>query len=155
MRNSSHISKSSGFKVPKGYFESKSFDISEWKPSSNTSGFNVPENYFETFAVKISKEPKVCRLNNYKAMAIAASMVIIIATLLINQIGIQQEKEPMDFSNIDKKMLFEYIEDEMILDHDMYLTGMEKDIEISKDDISKEEVLDYLDDSNLEQLMDY
>ena len=61
----------------------------------------------------------------------------------------------MDFSKLDKELLHDYIEDEMILDHDMYINGIDEKLEISKSDISKEDVLDYLDDTSIEQLMDY
>ena len=155
MKKSDHIKKVSGFKVPKGYFENNLMDYSKLKSVESQTGFKVPEHYFENFEVDVPKETKTIRLYNYKSLAIAASLIVILATLLINLIGSQLNSEPMDFSKLDKDILFDYIEDEMILDHDMYINGTGNKLEISKSDISDEDVLNYLDDTSIEQLMDY
>lgn len=155
MKTSDHIKNSSGFKVPKGYFENKTIELSGLKSVESKSGYKVPENYFDSFKVDVHKEARVLKFYNYKTLAIAASLTIILATLLINLIGSQYNTEPMDFSKLDKDLLFDYIEDEMILDHDMYINGTDDKLEVSKGDISDEDVLDYLDDTSIEQLMDY
>lgn len=155
MKTSDHIKNSSGFKVPKGYFENKTIDLSGLKSVESKSGYKMPDNYFDDFKVDVPQESKTIRLYNFKALAIAASLVVILATLLINLVGSQYNSVPMDFSKLDKDLLYDYIEDELILDHDMYLNGTDKKPEISQSEISDEEVLDYLDDTNIEQLMDY
>ena len=47
------------------------------------------------------------------------------------------------------------IEEEMILDYDLYVNGATQEIKILQDNITSEEVIDYLDDTNLEYIMDY
>jgi len=155
MKKSNHIKKVAGFKVPDGYFDTNAIDFSRLKSVEDQSGFKVPENYFDSFKVEVPKETKTIRLYNYKFIAIAASLTIILATLLINLISGQLNSEPMDFSKLDKQHLFDYIEDEMLLDHDMYINGTDEKLKVFKNDISEEEVLDYLDDTSIEQLMDY
>jgi len=155
MKTSNHIKKVAGFKIPEGYFENNAIDLSRLTSVEGRSGFKVPQDYFDGFTVEVPKETKPIRLYNYKSLAIAASLTILLATLLINLIGSQLKSEAMDFSKIDQQHLYDYIEDEMILDHDMYINGMDKNLKDFKNDISEEAVLDYLDDTNIEQLMDY
>jgi hypothetical protein len=155
VKKSKDIKKITGFKVPDAYFDSKTIDFTQIKSVEDQSGFKVPKGYFDNFKIDLSKEVKTIRLYNYKTIAIAASLAILLATLLINLIGSQTNSDAMDFSKLDKQHLFDYIEDEMLLDHDMYINGTDEKPEIFKNDISEEDVLDYLDDTSIEQLMDY
>jgi len=155
MKTSDHIKEVSGFKVPNGYFENFSFDDAQHTSIETKTGFKVPEDYFENLKVEVPKVKKTRKLYNYKTLAIAASLTVILATLLINLIGSQLNSEPMDFSKLDKDLLYDYIEDEMILDHDLYIKDSGKKLELQSNTISDEDVLDYLDDTSIEQLMDY
>jgi hypothetical protein len=152
MKNTKNISKLSGFKTPKGYFDSFSVDVKA--ASQNKAGFKVPENYFESFEVKAPKPSKVIRLYHYKSVAVAAVLIVILGTMLINLINVQQADENLDFSKIDRNQLFDYIEDEMYLDHDLYISNNAGSPKSSTIDLSSDEVLEYLDETSIEQLID-
>ena len=155
MNRSTHISRNTGFKVPDNYFEDESLGSLKSKAVSFRSGFSLPESYFETFDVEVPAKTKVVKLFDYKLVAVAASVLVLAATLLIKLLGTTQQSEYLDLSAMDKQILFNYIEEEMILDYDLYVNGAPQEIKILQDNITSEEVIDYLDDTNLEHIMDY
>lgn len=154
MKDSKNISQLSGYKVPTGYFKNFSVGGSDVE-SSYGHGFKVPDNYFDSFTVKPPQPAKVIHLYNYKSIAVAAILIVILSTMLINLISMHQANQSLDFSKIDKSQLYDYLEDEMYLDHDLYINSSVKSSPESTLDFSEDEVLDYLDDSTIEQLIDY
>lgn len=155
MRDSKHISKSSGFKVPKSYFED--FEVKDFTAEKRNlkSGFSVPEDYFENFEVRVPHQTKVIRLSDVqKTVAVAAVLLVILGTLLTGLlIDSQPNTQQLNFSKINKTQIEDYLEDEMLMDHDLYVD--DEDLNLKSIKIEKNFIIDDMDDISIEQLMDY
>lgn len=157
MKDSKHISNSSGFKVPKSYFEDfKVRDFIEDKREVR-SGFKTPKNYFENFKVETPKETKVIKLSDLqKTIAVAAVLLVILGTLLTGLlIDPQADKQQLNFSKINKTEIENYLEDEMLMDHDLYIEDENLDLDFENNKIQDNKIIDDMDDISIEQLMDY
>ena len=109
MKDSKHISKSTGFKVPESYFENFKVKTDNLNIAQNKSGFVVPDNYFKEFKIEVSKPAKVRRLNElYKTIAVAASLLIILGTLLVGLIQ-TKEQTSLNFSKLDQSDIEKYL----------------------------------------------
>ncbi len=154
MIETKNISKLSGYRLPEDYLDN--FNVENiGHDNSQSGGFKVPESYFESFTVTPPKPSKIVYLYNYKSIAVAAVLIVISCTMLINLISLHKTNESLDFSKIDKEQLYDYIEDELYLDHDLYINNADKPSPSSTPNFSEDDVLDYLDDSSIEQLIDY
>ncbi len=155
MRDSKHISKISGFKVPKSYFED--FEVKDFTAEKRNlkSGFFVPEHYFENFEVRVPQQTKVIRLSDVqKTVAVAAVLLVILGTLLTGLlIDSQPNTQQLNFSKINKTQIEDYLEDEMLMDHDLYVD--DEDLNLKSIKIEKNFIIDDMDDISIEQLMDY
>ena len=157
MKDSKHISKATGFKVPKSYFDDfKTKDFTGEKRRLK-SGFVLPQNYFEQFEVQIPKEPKVFRLSDFqKTVAVAAVLLVLLGTLLIGLlIDPQPESQQLNFSKINRTEIENYLEDEMLMDHDLYVEDEELELNFKNKELKENKIIDDMDDISIEQLMDY
>ncbi|NBC57461.1 MAG: hypothetical protein GVY05_04160 [Bacteroidetes bacterium] len=156
MKSNKHISDKSGFKVPKSYFEDfeiKRFDIEKHKQNS---GFSVPENYFDDFEVKIPQQRKLVNLNEkQKSFAIAASLLLLLGSLLLGLILKPKPQQEFNFSKIDQSVIEDYLEYEMFMENDLYVENEDFFFKFSTKNLSQNEIIDNMDDSSLEQLIDY
>lgn len=157
MKDSKHISKTTGFKVPKAYFEY--FEVKDFTSEKRSvkSGFTVPKGYFENIEVEVPKDTKVIRLSDVqKSIAVAATLLVVLGSLLIGLlINPQSDTQPLNFSQIDKNEVEDYLEDEMLMDHDLYVEDEDLDFNYRSKDIQKNNIIDDMDDISIEQLMDY
>lgn len=156
MKTQNNISKSSGFKVPKSYF--KNFEIQDLKSEKRKykSGYSVPDAYFDDFKVEIPHKSKVVQLNEkQKTIAIAASLLLLLGSLLLGLILKPQSPKKLNFSQIDKSVIENYLEDELFMDTDLYVEGEKYFYKVSPKNISKNNIIDNMDDSSIEQLIDY
>ncbi|RRO22582.1 hypothetical protein [Flavobacteriaceae bacterium 14752] len=156
MKLNNHISDKSGFKVPRSYFDD--FEIKSFKVQGQKSktGFSVPEHYFEDFKVKHSKSSKLIRLNEFqKTIAIAASLLVILGTLLTGLLVKPQQPQQLDFSKISRNEVKNYLEDEIMMDYDLYLEDEQLEINLTENNVDDTNIIDNMDDGSIEQLMDY
>jgi hypothetical protein len=157
MKDSKHISKTCGFKIPKSYFEGfKIEDFTNHKRKVK-SGFDLPDNYFENFNVKPPKTVKVLRLSDFqKTVAVAAVLIVILGTLLVGLIlDPLPDAGKLNFSKINKTEIENYLEDEMLMDHDLYIENKELELDFENNDLKENKIIDDMDDISIEQLMDY
>jgi hypothetical protein len=155
MKDSKHISKSTGFKVPRSYFENFKVKTESIDMTQNKSGFVVPDAYFEDFKVETPKPVKVRKLNEtYKTIAVAASLLAILGTLLVGLIQTKQETS-LNFSKLNHSDIENYLEYEMMMEDDLYVEEENVNFNFNKDNIKDNTIIEDLDDSSLEQLMDY
>lgn len=156
MKTSKHISESTGFKVPKSYF--KDFDIKTLRAEKRAqkTGFSVPEAYFNDFEVKIPAEPQVLKITpKYKTIAIAASLLILLGSLLLGLILKPQSSEKLNFSKINKSEIENYIEYEIFMDTDAYDESDGDYFKLPSKHITENNIIDNMDDSSIEQLIEY
>lgn len=157
MKDSKHISKATGFKVPKSYFEDFKLKHFTKENSKVKSGFSVPKDYFENFKVEIPKQPKIFRLSDYqKTVAVAAVLLVLLGTLLIGLlIKPQADNQQLNFSKINKTEIENYLEDEMLMDQDLYIEDEDMNLDVKTKNFQKNNIIDDMDDISIEQLMDY
>jgi hypothetical protein len=155
MKESKHISKASGFKVPESYFENFKVDLNRLDSSQNKSGFIVPDGYFKELKVDVPQKPKVRRLHEvYKTVAIAAGLLAILGTLLLGLLRTKPDTS-LNFSKLDQSDIENYLEYEIMMDDDLYVEDDNLNFNFNKEDIKDNTIIEDLDDSSLEQLMDY
>ncbi len=156
MKTSKHISKSIGYKVPESYFEEFKVDISLTKSHQHKSGFSIPENYFENLRIQTPRPTKVRKLREvYKTVAVAASLLVILASLLMGLILQNNQKTVLNFSQLNPSDIENYIEYEMMMDEDLYVDDKNLILDFNTDNIQNNTIIEDIDDSTLEQLMDY
>jgi len=157
MKDSKHISKSSGFKVPKSYFED--FKLKDFTTEKRhvKSGFSVPEHYFENFEVRVPQQTKVIRLSDVqKTVAVAAVLLVVLGTLLTGLlIDPQPDTQQLNFSKINKTQIEDYLEYEMLMDEYLYVEDEDLNLNLKSKDIKDNSIIDDMDDISIEQLMDY
>jgi uncharacterized protein YbcC (UPF0753/DUF2309 family) len=116
MKHKSHINISkSGFKVPEGYFDSiDQTTACKVKSKSENSNFwyKVPESYFNDFSLAVpSKESstKVIKLKELSKWVAAASILAfaILSALYIDDISLN---ENLQFSDLDRDMIEDYLD---------------------------------------------
>lgn len=107
-----HI-KSSGFKVPEGYFESldsklldktKTTSLLNNKPAS---GFKVPDSYFENFNVKPKKEKVITLKQVLYISSIAAALVLLFTIFIPRQ---EPTFDSLETATIENYLLEEHYE---------------------------------------------
>jgi len=156
MESSKNISKKSGFKVPESYFDDFDIQTLKGKKQQHIAGFSVPENYFENFEVQNPKPTKIIRLNEFqKTLAIASILIVLLGTLLIGLLTQPQPQRDLNFSKIDKSVIENYLEDEMLMETDFYVENDDFYFKLKPQNFSSKEVIDNMDDSSLEQLIEY
>ena len=156
METSNHISKSSGFKVPETYFKDFKIKDLETNKRKQESGFSVPDAYFDDFKVKTPQKTKIISISDkQKTFAIAASLLVLLGTLLLGLILKPQPQQELNFSKIDKSVLENYLEDEMFMDTDLYVENEELYYKFSTKNLSDNKIIDNMDDTSIEQLIDY
>lgn len=156
MKPNKNISNKSGFKVPKSYFED--FEIKSLKVEEiqHKTGFSIPEGYFDNFKVEKPKPAKVIQLNEFqKTIAVAATLLVLLGTLLIGLLIKPKPQQQLDFSKINKTEIMNYLEDEMMMDHDLYLESENLELDYSNNNLNESNIIDDMDDGSIEQLMDY
>lgn len=156
MKSLRHISKPFGFKVPKSYFEDFEIDNLDDEKRKHKTGFSVPDSYFEDFEAKTPEKTKVIKLNDkQKTFAIAASFLILLGSLLLGLILKPQPQNNLNFSKIDKSAIENYLEYEVFMEADLYEESDELDYNVPSINISENNIIDNMDDSSIEQLIDY
>jgi len=156
MKKVNHISNSSGFKVPESYFENFKIKDLEAIKRKNKTGFSVPDAYFDDFQIEAPQNTKVIWLNDkQKTFAIAASLLLLLGTLLLGLILKPQPQQQLNFSKIDQSVIEDYLEYEMFMDNDLYVETENIDYDFSIKRLSDNEIIDNMDDSSIEQLIDY
>lgn len=156
MKTPNHISKSSGFKVPKNYFKNFKIKDLEAVKHKHKTGFLVSEAYFEDFEVKTPQNTKIISLNGkQKTFAIAASLLVLLGTLLLGLILKPQPQQELNFSKINQSVIEDYLADEMFMDNDLYVENEDLYYKFSTKNLSDNEIIDNMDDSSIEQLIDY
>ncbi|QTY28182.1 hypothetical protein [Flavobacterium sp. CS20] len=156
MKSSKYISKKSGFEVPKSYFEDFEIDFLKAENQQSKTGFLVPEGYFDSFEVKLPKSFKLIRLNEFqKTLAVAAVLLVLLGTLLTGLIVKSQPQQQLDFSKINRDEAMNYLEDEIMMDYDLYLEDENLEINLSEVNLENTKIINNMDDSSIEQLMDY
>ncbi|MBD3889898.1 hypothetical protein [Olleya marilimosa] len=148
--------KTSGFKLPKDYFEGLEDTIlaqATLESHSKTSGFNVPDGYFETLENKIltkldKPEPKVFNLFNKKTI-VSLSSVAAAIVLLFN---INLFKSAPTLNSLDTETVENYIINEIEIND---LNLLINDSELSQTDFIDYNLIDvddYIDDIDLNDL---
>jgi len=156
MKHSNNISEISGYKVPKAYFENFKVDLDNKTKIEDKSGFVVPDNYFDNLNIEIRQEAKVRKLNEfYKTIAVAASLLIILGTLLSGLLIKETPETSFNFSKLDQSEIESYLEYELMMDNDVYVDDENLELDFSKQDLKGNAVIENMDDSTLEQLIDY
>ena len=150
-----HYIKSSGFKVPKDYFNNlenkifESINLNDELISTKESGFTVPQGYFNDLTNrienKIAKEKQVRVISLFRnkkvisAVSIAAAVIILFGLLIFNQ-------KPT-FDNLQNETVENYIIEEDISSYEVatLLTEdqLNNDIYIESD-IENENIETYL-----------
>ncbi len=156
MKPNNHISDKSGFKVPKSYFED--FEIKSLKSEKQKlkTGFSIPEHYFDNFEAQKPKSGKLIRLNEFqKTIAVAATLIVLLGTLLIGLIIKPQPQQQFDFSKINRNEIMDYLEDEVMMDYDLYVEDERLEIDLSETNLENTNIIDNMDDSSIELLMEY
>ncbi len=156
MKTDKNIPQSSGFKLPKSYFKDFKINDLENEKRKHKSGFSVPESYFSELEIKIPKEPKTFKLNELqKTIAIAASLLVLLGSLLLGLILKPQADQEVNFSKLNKSDIENYLEEEMFMESDLYVENEEFYLEIHEQNLSENDIIDNMDDSSIEQLIDY
>ena len=157
MKSRKHISDKSGFKVPETYFEDFEIKLLNSEKQKNKSGFTVPKGYFENFEISKHKSTKVIRLTEIqKTLGVAATLLILLGTLLFGLFfNPKPEQKPLDFSKLNRAEMMNYLEDEMMMDYDLYLENENIELNHPGNHIDNANIIDNMDDSSIEQLMDY
>ena len=102
--------KSSGFKVPEGYFQSLDSKILDRTKTNSVlnkkpeSGFKVPEGYFENFSVK-HKKGKVINLKQVLYISSIAAVLALLFTIFI-------PKEEPTFDSLETATIENYLLEE-------------------------------------------
>lgn len=162
--------KSSGFKVPEGYFENFESHLltrlpfkTETKNISTTkigSGFKIPEEYFANLENKIYQKIKevkpkrkmvflITRKNIIYLSGVAAMIAIVISLSTIT-------KSKLNFGDITITDAYTYFNDENIeLDNIEIATLLENDVSyadmLEKEIINNDTILDYLSTEDLDE----
>ncbi|MFD2727287.1 hypothetical protein [Hyunsoonleella rubra] len=160
-----HNIKSTGFKVPKDYFDS--FEASMLDKIQNerhlndisSAGFKTPQNYFDTLESKVfkklseEKDTKVVKFNFRQTMiyisGVAAAVLIILNLPIF-------ESNP-SFDNLETETVENYIIDENISSYE--IASLMSDEELNENDfvnynLDKENIEEYLlNNADLESLM--
>lgn len=168
MKNNKNISqnKTSGFQVPKNYFESfedtlfQKLTLNSDEVLSNETGYTVPGDYFQNiddtlFNVTNSSQPsKVIKLFTFKNLAYTASIaaaVILMFSLIFNT------QNKLDFESIEYATLQYYIETADFTTSD--IASLLSDDELPSELMLQETISDQaietylLDTSNLQDLL--
>lgn len=156
MKDSKNISKSTGYKIPEDYFKDFKVPKDNLELRQVKSGFKLPVSYLDEFEVKLPKPAKVRNLNEiYKTIAVAATLLVILGTLLVGLLVNSNQETSLNFSKISQSDIENYLEDEMLMDHDLYVEDNELKLDLDSSQLKENNVIEDMDDSSLEQLMDY
>lgn len=163
-KNLKHI-KSTGFKIPKDYFENfegrlfEKIDTKEVIPVTKT-GFKTPEDYFENLEDRIilenrskEKEAKVISLFNKKTILYASSIAA--AVLLLFNLSIFDKGVTVD--DLDTATVENYILDEDISSYELaslFSEELPTEDHLIDYDLDEEHLEDYLlNNADIENLM--
>ena len=151
----------SGFTSPKNYFDLVEESISiRLDLEVNSTGFSVPDNYFKNIDQRIldninaSKSGKIIKFSTNKYLkilsyAVAASLLLFFSLRSLNSRDTMFDFETIEISEIESWMdedliTFSSFDISETFD-DVYLTGV--------GDYSEDEIFDYLDGENIENLI--
>jgi hypothetical protein len=151
----------SGFTSPKNYFDQVEGSIPILlDPEGNNSGFRVPDNYFKNIDqrifdnIKVSKPGKIINFNTNKYLKILSYSIAASLLLFFSLRSLNSRNTMFDFETIEISEIESWMDDDLITFssydisetfEDVYLTGV--------GDYSEEEILDYLDGENIENLI--
>lgn len=157
MKSIKHILDKSGFIVPESYFEDFKIKSLDADQQFDKSGFTVPKDYFANFKVDTPNSSKLIRLSELqKTIAVAATLLILLGTLLGGLLISPQAQNQLDFTKINRNEMMNYLEDEMMMDHDLYLESENLRLNYFNNSIKQNtSIIDDMDDISIEQLMDY
>jgi hypothetical protein len=161
-RNKNIHENNSGYKVPKGYFDTLEESlVNKLKSSSYSekSGFTVPTNYFSEFDLKTPSEetsPKVIRLKDWSKWIAAASIVAfaVIGAWYIDSIS---PGKNLQFSDLDNDMIERYLDYHLETPED-YIdyenTSVKKIVEENINTLNDQDIIEYLDDKLEDQVFE-
>lgn len=149
-----HENKNSGFKVPKGYFDSLENSLLTKIKSdsySEKSGFKTPSDYFTNFKLETpseEKSAKVIQLRDWTKWMAAASIVAlaVIGAMYIDSIS---PSKNLGFSDLDNDMIERYLDEhletpEEFIDYEN--TSLENIIHKNIITLNNQDIMDYLND---------
>lgn len=156
MDNYKKIKKRSGFNIPDAYFENFKVSNHPLKQIQQKTGFSVPDAYFEDFKIKPNNKPKVIKLKEfYKTFAVAASLLVILGTLLVGLLSRYNHEPSLNFSKLDKSAIENYLEYEMMMDEVIDVEQKKVNFDFNSKLKANNSIIENLDDTTLEHLMDY
>ena len=151
----------SGFTSPENYFDQVEESISfRLDLEVNNTGFRVPENYYKNIDQRVldnivaSKPVKIINFNTNKYLKILGYSVAASLLLFFSLRSLNSRDTMFDFEAIEISEIESWMEDDLITFssydisdtfEDVYLTGV--------GDYSEDEILDYLDGENIENLI--
>ncbi len=149
-----HI-KSSGFKVPKGYFESldeRLLDLTKTgSPLSSipNTGFKAPEGYFENFRIK-PKKAKVITLKRVLYISGVAAVLALLITVFV-------PKNTLSFDSLETATIETYLLEESYQPSDIASLLNENELTLESFNLvpDEEQLEDYvIQNSSIENLLD-
>ncbi len=150
-----------GFSLPKDYFETVEDKILAKVSQPTSTGFKTPDNYFETVDNKIldnlqlNKKSKVISLVQrplFKVIgyAVAASLVLFFGIKSIYF----SNTVPSDFDSVTVAQIDTWIDEDLVSFSNYDIADNFADADFSiETNISDEELLDYLDQTDIENLI--
>lgn len=156
MVNYKKIKNRTGYNVPDAYFDNFKVSSQPIKHIQQKTGFSLPEAYFEDFKIKLNNKPKVIKLKEfYKTVAVAASLLVILGTLLVGLISKYNHEPSLNFSKLDKSAIENYLEYEMMMDEVIDVEQKKVNFDFNSKLKTNNSIIENLDDTTLEHLMDY
>ena len=151
----------SGFTTPENYFDQVEESISiRLDLKGNKSGFKAPDNYFKNIDqrilddINVSRPGKIINFNTNKYLKILSYSIAASLLLFFSLRSLNSGDTMFDFETIEISEIESWMDDDLITFssydisetfEDVYLTGV--------GDYSEDEILDYLDGENIENLI--
>ncbi|MDR9401053.1 MAG: hypothetical protein RI558_06495 [Psychroflexus sp.] len=143
----------SGFQLPDNYWNdfekklNKRLHEADQEKLDISSGFSVPDTYFSNFKVNVEAEHPIVK---YKKWLAIAAIFIALISLGIIQYNLSSQKNTVDFSSVEDKKIYQYIDNqyisEEVLDEYSKVSKERFQLEDAMQDIKDEEILSYFDD---------
>ena len=155
--------KGAGFKAPENYFENLEDKIlSKINKSDLTknTGFKTPDKYFENIdnkiltKIKSNKSSKVVSLKNYNYIKIISFSIAASFLLFIGINKFKSNSNNFNFETVAISEIENWVENDLISFNAYDIAETFSDIDLIIDDnYSDEEILDYLDNTDIENLI--
>ncbi len=147
--------KKSPFKVPKDYFENFESNFFDENIEKKQSGFTVPEGYFETFEVsgENPKSGKLVRLNSYRKYVIISLTAAASLLLFFGIKNMDSSAEDIQWADLNDTEISNWFESDPSALDSYDIAEVYHDVDLENSYVTDEELNDYLNDIDVEQLI--